>query len=147
MKHRTLHALFGCLLFLPLLASAENATRERGYTVHHNAVSSAMLTPEIADSYNIVRSKYRGLLNVSVIRDQAGTTGESVSARVKARARDLTGRVQDLAMREIREGDAYYYIGQFPIVDGETLTFSIEVTPTGLQRPIKAEITQQFFVD
>jgi len=146
MKHPTLAVLLGCLL-LPLLAHAENSTRDQGYTVHHNAVPTAMLTPEIANSYNIVRSKYRGLLNVSVIRDQAGTTGESVTARVKASAHDLTGRVKNLAMREIHDGNAYYYIGEFPIVDGEILTFSIEATPTGQQQPIKAEIKQQFFVD
>lgn len=146
MKHPTLAVLLGCLL-LPLLAHAENSTREQGYTVHHNAIPTATLTPEIANSYNIVRSKYRGLLNVSIIRDRAGTTGESVTARVKASTSDLTGRGNNLAMREIHEGDAYYYIGEFPIVNGETLTFHIEVTPTGLQQPIKAEIKQQFFID
>ncbi len=147
MKHPALPFLLGWLLLLPLLAIAENSTREQGYTVHHNAIPTAMLTPEIAHGYNIVRSKYRGLLNVSIIRDQAGTTGESVNARVKARVSDLTGRVKDLALREIRDGNAYYYIAEFPIVDGETLTFRIEATPAGRQHPIKAEIKQQFFVD
>jgi len=106
-----------------------------------------MLTPEIARDYGIVRSKYRGLLNVSVIRQQAGTTGRSVPARVRVTITDLTGRTSDLPMRQIREADAYYSIGEFPIVDGETYSFHIRVTPEGLKKPIEATIRQQFFID
>ncbi len=135
------------LLLTPLAGQAENSTSDRGYTVHHNAIPSAMLTPDIARDYGIVRSKYRGLLNVSVIHDQPGTVGQSVPARVQVTMTDLTGRTSDLQMRKIREGDAYYYIGEFPIVDGETYGFRIRVTPEGLQQPIEATIQQQFFVD
>ena len=147
MRHPLLQLLTACLLLIPLAGQAENSTHERGYTVHHNAIPSAMLTPDVAKQYGIVRSKYRGLLNVSVIRERPGTVGESVPARVEVTMTDLTGRSQPLPMRRIREGDAYYYIGEFPVVDGETYGFRMRVTPQGEQQPIEAGIEQQFFVD
>ena len=136
------------LLFLmPLTIVADNSTKTNDYTIHHNAIPTAILTPEIASSYGIVRSKYRGMLNVSVIQEVSGTTGKSVSARIEAQASNLLGQRTSLQMREIREGDAIYYIGEFPIVDRETVRFSLQVTPNGLKTPISAELSQQFFID
>ena len=136
-----------CGLLLPLTAAAENSTRAAGYTIHHNAIPTATLTPAIATGYRITRSKYRGLLNVSVIKDVPGTTGEPVTAIVKTNATNLLGKSLAVPMREIREGAAVYYIGEFPIIDRETLRFELEVTPAGMQKPISASLSQQFFVD
>ncbi|AKH20605.1 DUF4426 domain-containing protein [Sedimenticola thiotaurini] len=135
------------LLFISSLASAENSTQADGYTIHHNAIPTALLAPEVASNYRIVRSKYRGLLNVSVIRDIPGTTGQPVTAKVTAYALNLIGRRHNIELREIREGDAIYYIGDFPIVDGETLKFTLEVTPEGATRSITASLSQDFYID
>lgn len=135
------------LLFATTLAAAENSTRANGYTIHHNAIPTALLTPDVASNYRIVRSKYRGLLNVSVIRDVPDTTGQPVTANVTAYALNLIGRHHTIELREIREAEAIYYIGDFPIVDGETLKFMIEVTPEGTSRPIKATLSQDFYID
>jgi hypothetical protein len=134
-------------LSLSTMAGAENSTRQSGYTVHHNAIPTAILTPDIAGSYAIVRSKYRGLLNVSVIREEAGTTGTAVTAEVRAHSINLIGKIHEIEMREIREEQAIYYIGDYPIVNNETLTFKLEVTPTGSQELIKSSLKQQFFID
>ena len=148
MKPWIRHLLTGLLcLALPITASAENSTREAGYAIHHNAIPSAMLSPEIASRYGLVRSKYRGLLNVSVIREIPGTHGEAVAARVEASARNLAGRVMKIPMREVREGDAIYYLGEFPIVNGETLDFSLKVQPAGARKAIETGLQQQFFID
>ena len=145
MKNRVLPLLLG--LLLPLTATAENSTRAAGYTIHHNAIPTATLTPAVATGYSITRSKYRGLLNVSVIKDVQGTTGQPVTAIVKANATNLLGKSRAISMREIREGKAVYYIGEFPIIDRETLTFELEVRPAGMKKPISASPNQQFFVD
>lgn len=137
-----------CLLILtPLSATAENSTRESGYTVHHNAFPTAILTPDIAGNYQIIRSKFRGMLNVSVIKDEEGTTGTPVSAKIDAQSTNLTGQIRNIPLREIREGTAIYYIGDFPIVDNETLTFSLDVLPAGAEQRIKTSLQQQFFID
>jgi len=147
MKSPVATILLLLLFLISFQASAENSTRANGYTVHHNAIHSAMLTPEIANSYRIVRSKYRGLLTISVIKDIPDTTGQPASARVTVTMRNPTGQIQRIPMREIREAEAIYYIGEFPIANQETLQFDLEVIPHGMSSPIRSHLTQQFFVD
>lgn len=135
------------LLMAVTPVQAENSTRAGGFTVHHNAVPAAMLTPEIATQYKIVRSKYRGLLTVSVIREIPDTTGKAVTARIEAESTSLIGRTEQLELREVVEGDAIYYLATFPITDGDQLRFRLRVTPAGAERPITAEFSQKFFID
>lgn len=148
MNYITRYWLAGCLILLiPQLLQAENSTRVAGYKIHHNAITTATLSPEIASSYQIVRSKYRGMINISVIKEMPGTLGKSVSARIDAVAQTLTGQVSTVKLREIREGDAIYYIGTFPIKDREIYNFKLQVTPKGTEYPLTAKLSQQFFID
>jgi hypothetical protein len=140
-------AIFLVLLLLATTTTAENSTKFNGFTIHHNAIPTAILTSDVASSYKITRSKYRGLLNISVIKDVPGTTGQPVSANVSAYAINLIGRRHNIALKQIQEGNAIYYIGDFPIVDGEMLTFVLEVTPEGSDRAAKATLKQEFYID
>jgi len=139
--------LLGWILTLSFSALAENSTPIPGYTIHHNAIATAILTPEIASSYGIIRSKYRGLLNISIIKTVPGTTGTPVTADVTARWRNLIGRNQGISLRKITEGEAIYYIGEFPIVDGEKLHFNLQVKPIDQQNTYKAQLSQEFYID
>jgi len=138
------------LLSLSLLlgnAWAENSTHIPGYTIHHNAIPSATLDPAIARQYHIQRSKYRGMLNVSVIKEVPGTTGKAVNANVLARATNIRGQLISIPMRRVQEQDAIYYIGEFRINDQETLNFEIKVKPEGETHFYTAKLSQQFFID
>jgi len=142
----TTAALFlGIVLSQPTLA--ENSTKIPGYTIHHNAITTDFLTPEVAAAYSLRRSKNRGMLNVSIVKEVPGTTGKSVTAKVKVKATDLLGKTQEITMRDIRESDAIYYIGEFPVANGTKLYFDIEVTPEGADRSYTAKLIQEFFVD
>jgi len=147
MQAPVIRTTIALLLCIPLLGNAENSTKANGYTIHHNAINATTLTPEIAKQYGIVRSKYRGLLNISIIKDVPGATGTSSTGLVKAKTTNLIGQTNDIALKKVEEQDAIYYLGQFPITDQERITFRLEVTPTGSQKPIRAEFTQQFFID
>jgi hypothetical protein len=139
-------AIVFCLFLLGLSpALAENSTRADGYVVHHNAFAADFITPEVAARYGIQRSRNRGLLNVSVIKEEAGTTGRSVTAVIQVQANNLAGLVKTLQPREIREQEAIYYIADFPVIDGEIVNFTLEVTPEGAARPIRAKLTQDFY--
>ena len=138
------------VLFVSLIslsAWAENSTQIPGYTIHHNAIPTASLDPAIAKQYRIQRSKYRGMLNVSVIKDEAGTTGISSPAVVLAKATNIRGQLISIPMRQVLEADAIYYIGEFRIADQETLNFDLQVQPQGESRFYKANLSQQFFID
>jgi len=135
------------LLLLPFSASAENSTKIPGYTIHHNALTTDMLSPAVAQSYGIRRSKGRAMLNISIIQDVPGTTGKAVTAEVKAVARNLIGQNRDIPLREIREGNAIYYIGDFQVGHREHLTFLLDVTPAGESRAFQAKLEHEFYTN
>jgi hypothetical protein len=142
-KPAALLALAASLSLAP--AFAENVTRIPGYTIHHNALTTDRLAPDVARSYGIQRSRNRGLLNVSVIKDVPGTTGTPVTAAVQATARNLQGLIREIPMREVREETAVYYLGEFPVEHGETLNFDIRVKPQGETTNYAAELSQEFY--
>ena len=122
------------LALLPFYAQAENSTKIPGHTVHHNVITTDFLTPNIASAYRIMRSKNRGMINISVIKDEAGTTGKPVSASINARVINLLGQERLVRLKEIREGDAIYYIGDFIIPSNERLVFMLDVRPEAASR-------------
>lgn len=136
-----------CLLFGSTALLAENSTRIPGYTIHHNALTTDSLPPQVANAYQIRRSKNRAMLNVSVIKDIPGTTGQPVGAAVRVVAKNLMGQGRDIPMREIREGTAVYYIGDFLVSNHEQLRFEMEVTPEGERHAHTASLTQEFYTD
>ena len=142
--YRFLAVLAG--LLLAGLVHAENATHIGGYTIHHNALTTDNLSPKVANAYGIVRSTSHGMLNVSVIRDKPGTTGQPVAAQITLNARNLIGQKRDdIRLREVREQDAIYYIADFPVSDREHLTFDLDVIPAGETHPLHARFDQEFF--
>ncbi len=135
------------LLLLSVSATAENSTRVPGYTIHHNALTTDILDPKVASNYGIKRSKSRAMINISVIKEIPGTTGKPVPARVRVSARNLIGQERQIPVREIRDGDAVYYIGDFPVAHRERLNFLIEVIPEGERLPYRARMTHEFYTD
>ncbi|MEM7082436.1 MAG: DUF4426 domain-containing protein [Pseudomonadota bacterium] len=164
MLNRSLHIVAIGVLFAltacqkaPETRSAENVptakpaaprTLESGdYVVHYNAVTTDQLPQEAARAYGLSRSKSQVLLNVVLHQKTAGSDTQSTSGKVSAKANNLTGQLKNLEMREIRDGDVVYYIGQTSISDGEYLTFKIEVLPDGETSPINVTFQQQFHTD
>ncbi|HFE47857.1 MAG TPA: DUF4426 domain-containing protein [Chromatiaceae bacterium] len=146
MKKRIGIIVTGLLLLLAgLPALAENSTVANGYTIHHNALTTDMLPKDVARAYHIQRSKSRGMLNVSIIKNIPGTTGQAVPAHVRVFAANLNGQTKTIPMREIREDNAIYYIGDFRINNEETLKFTIEVWLPGERKPYIAKLSQEFF--
>ncbi len=140
-------ALLSSLLLLVFASSgfAENATHSGEYTVHHNAFLTVDLSPEMASRYHIRRSPNRAMLNISIIKEKAGTTGTGVTAEVIAQARNLRGQVRRIPLREIKEENAVYYIGEFLVENLEQVTFTIEAIPNGSDKKITASFKQQFY--
>lgn len=128
-------------------ASAENFTDVGDYVIHYNALPTDLLDRNVARSYNITRSKSRGMLNVAVLKKLAGTPGMPVAATVTAYSTNLNSQINEFEMREIREQNAIYYIGEFNVRNQETLTFDITVSPEKNTPPRTIKFQRQFFVD
>jgi len=114
------------------------------HVVHFSAQSTDQLPPEVARAYNIVRSKNRAMLNVSVLREADNV---AVVASIMVKTVNLTGQVKNVTMRPITEGDAIYYIGEVAVANRETLIFDISVTPEGLESISDVRFKRQFFTD
>lgn len=114
------------------------------HVVHFSAQSTDQLPPEIARAYNIVRSKNRIMLNVSVLKE---SDGSAVTADVAVKTQNLTGQLKNVTMREVREQEAIYYIGETPVANQETLIFDISVTPDGKTAPSDVRFKRQFYTD
>jgi hypothetical protein len=130
----------------PAAEAAGVASKDFGdYMVYFNAISTDQLTPEIAKAYNIVRSKNRALLNVSIVKKVAGTTGQPVPGSVAALVANDTGQVKDSNLREIREGEAVYYIADFAVSNAEMLVFTVDVTPINETSRFSVRFTRTFY--
>jgi len=117
------------------------------YVLHFNALTTDQLTPAVAKQYGIVRSKNRAMLNVSIIRKEEGTIGESVPGSVSASASNLTGQQKNLKLREVKSSGAVYYIGDVDIANRETLVFNVDATPMNESSRFSVRFTRQFFSD
>ena len=146
--NRTATCIWGfLLLLLPALVLAEQSESFGDYTAHYSAFTTDLLTPEVAKSYRIARSKNRAMLNVSVLKKVMGTTAQPVKASVKVTAANLNSQLRELQMREINEQGAIYYIAETPVSNGETLKFTITVEPEGETAGHTFSFQQQFFTD
>lgn len=132
---------------IPVLPGTESSRDFGDYVVHFNALTTDQLNQQIAEQYDIVRSDRRAMLNVSILEKRDGDTNVPVPGSVTTQAINLTGQLKDMPMREIREGDAIYYIGETAVSDGETLVFTIDVTPINDPSRYTVRFKKQFYVD
>lgn len=132
-------------LLLPLPSLAENAKDFGDYVVHFNALTTDLLPPRVAREYRITRSRSRGMINITVLKKVPGGLAQPVPARVAAHAVNLVGQGRDIQLREIREGSAIYYIGEFRVTHEETLKFTLRTQPLGSGELLEASFSQDFY--
>jgi hypothetical protein len=130
---------------VPTAEPAGESMKDIGdHIVHFSAQSTDELTPEVARAYNIVRSKNRAMLTVSVVRK---SDSASVPADVAVKTVNLTGQLKNVAMRKIEEQEAVYYVGETAVANRETLIFDITVTPEGVAAPSEVRFKREFYTD
>lgn len=143
---RPMHLLAAAALALAAALPAAGAgfMRTGDLRVHFNALPTTELTPEVARQYGVTRSSNRALVNVSIRRGEQGAD-VAVAAEVTVSATNLAGQRQDVRMREVRDGEALYYLGEARVTGQDTLTFTLEVRVEGEAQPMRAEFRQDFF--
>jgi len=133
---------------VPVAEPEEASSADIGdYVVHFSAQTTDHLPPVVAREYNIVRSKNRAMLNVSVIRKSDNLP---VTADVAVNTVNLTGQLKNITMRKIEEpGDtlAIYYIGDTTVANREVLVFDINVKPDGENTVSELRFKRQFYSD
>ena len=131
-------------VFITSISHAENMKKLGSMNVHYMAIGSTFFTPEIAKAYGITRSRYNGLVNISVLDNtKAGSPAKTVS--INGQAKNNLGQFKDLEFKEVKEGDAIYYLAQVSYNNEETLHFTLEINDGKEQQTLK--FSQKFYVD
>jgi len=125
-------------------ANAENMKKLGSMNVHYMAIGSTFFTPEIAKAYGITRSRYNGLINISAL-DNTKANKPAKTISIIGQAKNNLGQFKDLEFKEVKEGDAIYYLAQVGYNDEETLHFTIEINDGKEQQTLK--FSQKFYVD
>ena len=142
---KTLLSLLALASLLPFAVHAEQAQKFDDVEIHYNALPTLDLTPEIARNYKLTRSKGRGLLTISVLKKNSMGASYPVPAEIKVNAITIYDQLVNVDMREIKEGGAIYYLGEYGLVLPETLKFNISVKPEGSARTYSFEYKQSFY--
>ena len=132
--------VFALLLALPITVSAQQSDRFGDYEIHYSAMPTGLLNEDIAQSYGILRSRTRGMIMVTVLRD-----GQPVTARVDITARDINEEITEIGARRVRDSGWVSYVGTFGVKEGEALTFTITVNPHAGGGPFDMAFRQTFF--
>jgi hypothetical protein len=144
-SNRITALLTAVMLLSPLTLTAENSKEFGQYVIHYNALATDVLPPEVARQYHIARSRNRGMINITVLKKILGSPGQPVHAQVTVTARNLVGQSRTINTREIRDGNAIYYIGEFGVANEETLKFDVSARPQGSQEYVEAQFSQDFY--
>ena len=134
--------LLSITLLVSAAANAEQMQKLGDWDVHYIAFPSTFLTSDIASDYDINRSKYLGIINISVL-DSDTLKAQAVTMTVTAR--NLLGNIRELDVREIREQNAIYYIAEVPHRNEET--YRIKVTISSGNQTQELKFQQKFYVD
>lgn len=105
-------------------ANAEQKQQLGDWHVHYMVVGSTFLTPQIAKSYGIVRSKYNALVNISVLDK---TTQKAQRVAIGGNATNLLGNSKPLRFKQVQEGEAIYYLAVMSFRHEEQYRFEIEI--------------------
>ncbi len=134
-------ALLFIALCLSLPALAERKQSFGDLDVHYIAFNSDFLQPDIAAATGLTRSKKQGVVNVSVLDGGTPTT-----AQVEGQVKNLLGQIRELNFKEVNEGEAVYYLAQFPLEGREMLRFTISVKASdGITHSF--DFNQELFAD
>ncbi len=133
-----------CLCSLATVAHAEIMQKFGPFEIHYNALTTDELQPDVARNYKIERSKTRGLVTMSVLKKNKLGALTPVPAKVTVYVTNLTRQLANVNMREVREGAAIYYLGEFRVAPPDTLTFTATVDVPG-ELNQKMTFDQQFY--
>jgi hypothetical protein len=112
------------------------------WDVHYIAFNTTFLTPQVAKQNAIVRSKFNGLINISVL-DRQDKTAQSVI--LTGQAKNLLGVIKKLTFKQVKEGKAIYYLAVLPFSDLEQYRISVDINDGLEQRTLKFQ--HKFYAD
>lgn len=105
---------------------AEQSMRFKDIEVHYSAFNSTFIPAEVARELKLKRNPYVALINISAL-DLYTVGKKATEVALKGRAKNLVGNTRSLDFKQIKQGEAVYYIAELPITENETFSFEINV--------------------
>lgn len=130
------------LVSLTFNASAEQKITKGNWDIHYIAFPSSFVKPDTAKQYNLQRSRYMAVVNISVL-DAASQEAQYVN--VSGVAKNLLGQTKTLEFKRVVEGPAVYYLAQVGYRNEEIFNFSIDVQQGERTETIKFK--NKFYTD
>lgn len=138
-------AMLPALLLFAAVASPAQAEQKKQlgpWDVHYIAMPSTLIEPAIASNYKIERSKYNGLVNISVLNS---SDQKAQQVTLSGSAKNLLGQQKTLNFTQVVEGEAIYYLAQLPYRNEERLSFVIDINQGNQNQQLTFEHT--FYVE
>jgi len=133
-----------CLCLIAGGAHAEISQEFGQIKVHYNALTTDELQPEVARAYKIERSKTRGIVTMSILKKNKVGMPTPIPAKITIYVTNMTQQLANIEMREIKEGSAIYYIGEFRVAPPDTLKFTATIEAAGEPKH-DMEFSQKFY--
>lgn len=141
------HLIAFLLILVIPMANYAGEKKVDDYIIYYNAFNSSFLQPEVAKAYNIPRSGFTAVLNLSVHKRHENNTTSALSANVQGRTKNNLSQFQDLAFKEIKEDQAIYYLADFSFRHQESTSIEFTIRIPGREKPITISFDQKFFAD
>jgi hypothetical protein len=137
----------GLCLTATALAGAGHRT-EGEYQVHYAVIPTTELSPDVADTYGLVRARDRALMNIAVTRDVDGdpSSVHGVPVRIEGRRSNLL-QSHPMTFREVREGNAVYYLSTFRFQHRERWFIDLVLHIDGKPHPIELHLEELLEVE
>lgn len=131
-KHVFMAIVLSWLALVP--AQAEQKKQLGVWDVHYIALPTTLLDPTIASQYKIERSKYNGLVNISVLNSKDQVAQQ---VQISGEAKNLLGQIKSLTFVEVKEGAAVYYIAQYGYQTEQMVSFTIQISQGSQSQQLK----------
>lgn len=127
------------MLALALPALAEQSITCKGHDIHYTTFTSTLIPPEVAAANDIIRSKDRIIVNITITKNDG-----AVHAEIEGRVINLLDQRFDLDFREVTESDAVYYLASHVVNETETLRFDLDIRPEGEAESCRLEFVRRW---
>lgn len=142
MLHRLLRLPIALALAYAGIVSAAEVAKIGDLEMHSVAMLTTELTPEAAKDYNVTPAGGRGLLTVTLTRKGRHGKAVSIPGQVYAGAVTQDNKIFTIPVREVRQADGVYYLGEYRVNAPDTIRFLVNANVLG--KPMKTEFSRAF---
>ena len=141
------HLTLISLLLFTFIVAAELKVTKGNFELHYNTFPSTFLSKEVANTYQITRSKNRGIISLSVL-NKTKKPATAVEAKIEIQARNLLNQNKNIKLIKItEESQAVYYLGTFSLNNQEDVNFNISAIPKNSKEVLTVDFSREFYTD